>query len=297
MDRSDYPWLFRAADRASSEAQDSHFLGLRVQLVVFFIVGLLAAAPTWFHLESQESRELAVASTVFLAVGLVIVGAARERRFDKRWFDARAVAESAKTLSWRYMMRVGSNFAIESTVADQTFIGELQALSASRRGAIAELGGVEKDRTQISALMRTARSSSFDERKAYYLASRVAEERDWYHDKAASNRKLSGRWYWAGIAIQLVALMMAVMRAADFLTFSIAGPLMTLAASFSAWTQAKRHDELGTTYSVAADELTNLEQKVELCTSDTELVALVEDVEEAISREHTMWRVRRNVAP
>jgi hypothetical protein len=70
---------------------------------------------------------------------------------------------------------------------------------------------------------------------------------------------------------------------------------MTLAAGFSAWTQAKRHDELQTSYAVAADELTNLEAKVELCTSETELLAHVEDVEEAISREHTMWRARRNV--
>jgi hypothetical protein len=297
MERSEYPWLHRAADRASGQAQKSHFVAMRVQLTIFFIVGVLAVIPTWVSLGPAWLKGFAVASAIALAAGLVIVGAARERRFDKRWFDARAVAESTKTLSWRYMMRMPPSFVVEREAADQTFIDELQAISASRTVAMAELGGVERDRTQMSTHMRAVRNSSFEERKAYYLAFRVAEERDWYHDKAAFNRKRSSRWYWAVIAIQLTALTMAVMRAADFLTLSIAGPLMTLAASFSAWTQARRHDELSTTYSVAAAELTNLEQKVELCTSDTELLTLVEDVEEAISREHTMWRARRNIAP
>jgi len=297
MERSEYPWLYRAADRASGEAQHSHFVALRVQLTIFFIVGLLAAFPSWFLLGPIWQRGIAAASVIVLAAGLIIVAAARERRYDKRWFDARAVAESAKTLTWRYMMRVPPSFVSEADFADHTFIGELQAISSSRSGAVAELGGVEQDKKQITSHMQSVRASSFDERKAYYLAFRVAEERDWYHDKSASNRKLSARWYWGVIAIQLIALAMAVLRASDFVHLSFAGPLMTLAASFSAWTQARRHDELGTTYSVAANELTNLEAKVEICTSDTELLALVEDVEEAISREHTMWRARRNIAP
>ncbi len=297
MERSEYPWLYRAADRASAEAQQSHYVAFRVQLAVFFVVSLLAALPTWFSLGPVWLRGIAVTSAIALAAGLVIVGAARERRFDKRWFDTRAVAESAKTLTWRYMMRVPPSFVIESDAADRMFISELQGISSSRSGAVAELGGVEQDRTQITARMRSVRTSSFDERKAYYLAFRVAEERDWYHDKSAFNRKRSARWYWAVIAIQSVALAVAVLRAGDFVRLSVAGPLMTLAASFSAWTQARRHDELGTTYSVAADELTNLQEKVELCTSDTEFLALIEDVEEAISREHTMWRARRNIAP
>lgn len=297
MERGEYPWLHRAADRAAAKAQRSHFRFLGLQLSIFLIVGIFATVPTWWTLAPSWLRGFAVTSAVALAAGLVIIGAARERRYDKSWFDARAVAESAKTLAWRYMMRVPPGFVIESQSADQTFISELQAISGSRPGAVAELGGVEQDRTQISAQMRAVRGSSFDERKAFYLAFRVAEERDWYHEKAALNRRWSNWWYWSVIAIQLAALALTVVRAADFLKVSISGPLMTLAASFSAWTQAKRHDELGTTYSVAADELTNLEQKVEICTSDTELLALAEDVEEAISREHTMWRARRNIAP
>ena len=297
MERGEYPWLYRAADRASAEAQRAHFVALTVQLAVFLIVGVFAALPGWFSFGPGRLKGIAVASAIALAVGVVFVGAARGRRFDKRWFDARAVAESAKTLTWRYMMRVPPSFVIENSAADSAFIESLQAISSTRSGTVAELGGVEQDRSQITARMRQVRGSSFDECKAYYLASRVAEERDWYHGRSAFNRKRSARWYWAVIVIQLVALTMAMLRAADFVTISVAGPLMTLAASFSAWTQAKRHDELGTTYSVAADELTNLEEKVNLCTSDTELLALVEDVEEAISREHTMWRARRNVAP
>src|SRR5438270_27884 len=127
MDRSEYPWLYRAADRASGKAQHSHFVALRIQLAIFFVVALLAAFPGWFVLGPIWQKGIATASVIVLAAGLIIVAASRERRYDKRWFDARAVAESAKTLTWRYMMRVPPSFISEGDVADRKLIGELQA--------------------------------------------------------------------------------------------------------------------------------------------------------------------------
>ena len=295
MDRKEYPWLYRAADRASAEAQERHFLSLGFQLIIFSLVGLLSAIPTWMTLAPKSSRWVALLSAVVLAVGVVVVLSARERKFEKQWFDARAIAESAKTITWRYMMRVPP-FQIENQTAETALIEELQEVSSSRPGALGQIGGIEEDTTQFKPLMRKVRNSSFDERKAYYLASRLADQRDWYHVKAAFNRSHSQRWYWTVLGIQVLAIILAILKAADFLKISPVGFLMTIGASFSAWTQAKRHEDLRTTYSVAEDELNNLEAKLDLCTTETELLGYVEDVEEAVSREHTMWRARRNVA-
>ncbi len=57
----------------------------------------------------------------------------------------------------------------------------------------------------------------------------------------------------------------------------------------------KRYDELSNAYSLAGQELTELETIAETTTEERDFVQLVEQVEEAISREHTMWRAKRNV--
>lgn len=296
MERCDYPWLYRASDSASGSAQQAHLRALKAQLALFFTVGIFSAVPTWVDLTSSGTRKFAVASALFLAAGLLLAAIARERKYEEQWFEFRAVAESAKTLTWRLMMNMPP-FESEKEQVEQKFIDELEAVSAAQSGPTSKLGGLETDKTQISEVMRTVRKSSFEERKAYYLGFRVVDQRDWYHTKAAFNRRRASQWFWAVVGIQFVALTGSVLRAADIVTIAPTGVLMTLAAAFSAWTQAKRHQELATSYSVAANELTNLEQRVELCTSEIELAPYIEDVEEAISREHTMWRARRNVAP
>lgn len=218
----------------------------------------------------------------------------REKKYEKVWFDARAVSESAKTLSWRYMMRLPPFHEEQS--ADEALIDELQEVGSSRPGALEKIGGIEPNIIQITSLMRKVRQSSFEERKAYYLASRLADQRDWYHTKAAFNRTRSELWYWVVVGTQVAAIVMAILKASGFIEISPVGLLMTAAAGFSAWAQAKRHDDLKTSYSVAANELSNLGAKIELCSSETKLPAHVEDVEEAVSREHTMWRARRSIA-
>jgi hypothetical protein len=47
----------------------------------------------------------AVAAIVLLG-SIVAKYVSKQRSDDKEWFDGRAVAESVKTLTWRYMMRL-----------------------------------------------------------------------------------------------------------------------------------------------------------------------------------------------
>jgi hypothetical protein len=294
MNREHYPWLYRASDKASATAQRWHFLGLQWQLILFFVVALFAALPTWVPLVERGVHGFAVAAAIALAIGLLFTASVRIKNYDKEWFGMRALAESAKTLTWRYMMRVPP-FELEQKDIDERFLRHLKEIADDNPSCVSQLGGVEEgNAAQISELMRQVRGSAFDERKAYYLASRVADQREWYHKKARSNREEANVWYWGVAGIQVTALIASVLRASDFITFSPTGVLMTIAASLSAWNQAKRHDELSTSYSVAADDLMHLEPLIEIATSEDTLLGLVQEVEESISREHTMWRAKRN---
>ena len=79
-------------------------------------------------------------------------------------------------------------FERESEIADERLIRELDGIRNTLPIPSAGLVGLESDTTQISGDMRSARQSSYEERKAYYLALRIAEERQWYEKKATFNR-------------------------------------------------------------------------------------------------------------
>src|SRR5687768_2397246 len=100
----DYPALFRAADAASRRARFAHTRLIGTEL------GLLVAAAVAGTLQSflpeTTSAWARALPAVLLAAALIVKLANRLQRFDEQWFDGRAVAETVKTASWRYAMRV-----------------------------------------------------------------------------------------------------------------------------------------------------------------------------------------------
>lgn len=70
------------------------------------------------------------------------------------------------------------------------------------------------------------------------------------------------------------------------------GPLATVAASFVAWNQTKRHKELSQSYVMTARELSELEATAPRVTDEGSLASFVTDTEYMISREHTMWHIK-----
>jgi len=69
--------------------------------------------------------------------------------------------------------------------------------------------------------------------------------------------------------------------------------LTTFAASFIAWAQAKRFDELKESYHRASEELCQIEKEmVTPARTPGDFVEGVMNAEEAVSREHTMWAAK-----
>jgi len=72
--------------------------------------------------------------------------------------------------------------------------------------------------------------------------------------------------------------------------------LFSLPIAILGWVQIKRYQELASSYSLTAHEITFA--KNELVQKDTEskFAAFVADTENAFSREHTQWYARKDVA-
>ncbi len=289
----EYPWLYCASDQASIKAQSAHFRLLVAQLGVFLVILMIegVVAP----LMVGRERLFAAGSAALLVTGVVLTYLARDRKFDKTWFDCRAVAESVKTVTWRLMMNTPP-FAPAMSDADacQRFIEELRLIEKARPSVPALLGGLCPGAKEIPDSMLTIRHLPLAERKELYRTGRLIDQENWYDKKSKLNRDSAARWFWIVAGTQVLALVLAIAAVyAGPFKVNLVGVLMTLVASFTAWTESKRDEDLANAYSMAAQELRELEALLNGAQDEASFQKLVLDVEGACSREHTMWVAKR----
>lgn len=295
MTRTDYPALFASSSKASTGAQRKYLCLMRAQLFLLILAsatGSMAAA-----VGPSCSRQVSIFTAIFLALSLVLMWILRVQRYEKIWFDCRAVAESVKTATWRYMMRVPPyDSDEESSNLDTKFIKELMEIRQARPGIDSHLAGFSSGGTEISQYMRKTRILPLNDRREIYLRERLQDQKKWYEDKTKTNRRFGSVWFWSISGMQALALTLAIINAATGpWSINIVSIIMTLTTAFVAWTQVKRHDELIQPYGLATQELNALESLESYASEPKKFGEFVTQVEEAISREHTMWCARRNV--
>ena len=275
-----YPAIFHAADAAAESAQ-RWFLRLSAcRLWALVAVAVLAALT---GLIDQWSAFIALAPiSVALFAEIILLA----RRLERRWYQARAVAESAKTLAWRY--RVGGRpLGLRRTdrEADTEIVTRLSALLSEFR----DLSLPATNQDQVTAEMRRVRSLPLQERIAAYKKSRIEDQRSWYADKADWNRKRAD-WYQAGlIAIELVAFGTALFTALLGLSVGVYPILAALAVAGVGWLQIRQHRSTADAYAVASHDLAAVNSTFDSVDSEDAWEEFVDKAEGAISREHTLW--------
>ena len=285
------PSLYQSADQASLSAQQQ-YLRLQKGHISCLILGSVGAALTAIVPVAAVTWTYAFVAIILL-IGVTLAWVSRIRRDDKVWFDCRAIAESTKTAAWRLMMRAAP-FKDEDT-ARKSFIGQLQRIRKARPSSAKDLAqNLDAEARSISDFMDDTRRKSADERRGLYLELRLRDQKTWYSNKAKLNSKMEGLWFWAVVILQMLAVTAAFIRiSSTACSINVVPILMTCAASAIAWSQTKRYGELTQAYSLAAQELGDQEEIALSITEEEDLLTLVEQVEETISREHTMWHARR----
>jgi hypothetical protein len=292
MDQSDYPSLFRDADEASLAAQRRYVGLVRADLSLVVGAAILGVAS------SLASGEVGTAIAVVTAI--VLLGAFTARlanrllRDERAWFDGRAVAESAKSLTWQFMMRAGafSTPGVDAPAAEQRLVMDLWQLRKERKD-LRLVTSASTEGGQITSRMRNVWSKSLDERRAVYIEARLNDQMSWYRNKASQNQRSVYLWFAVGLGAQLLALVAAVVRIVALPSLNFIGLFSAIAASATAWTQLRRHDELTRSYGLAADELSMLKELLEQAVDEHTFFQRIEEIEGAISREHTMWVAKR----
>ncbi|MGA8113241.1 MAG: DUF4231 domain-containing protein [Actinocatenispora sp.] len=280
------PGLFQAADATSREGQRAFKRASAVRLVCA-IAAAVSAAFAWSV--GARQLDLAAALTGLFFVGAVLVElwllAAKPA---EAWYDGRALAESAKTLAWRYAVG-GAPFPVDAPHADRQLAADLEELVLDAPDTEIE----PSTDPPVSAAMRALREAGFAIRKSVYLDARIGGQIAWYSGKARYNRSRSRKWRSALIAAELLGLASAGARFAGVVTFDLPGIVAAAIGAGAAWLAIQQHESLVSSYSLTAEELSTVRANLQDIGTETEWAAQVADAEEAISREHIMWRASR----
>ena len=282
-DEIELPGLHDAADRASQSAQRRYLALIRINLIAL-ITGSLAAilAPT----EDSFGRTIAGLGAIALFTALGTTFIIQNKSYERTWYGGRAVAESVKTLAWRYMTRA-------EPFTDDAFLDRLKEILAHGATLNVKVSGTGAD--QITKRMRDMRDSSLETRRELYARCRIADQRDWYAGKATANERAENKFFVAMLLADGLAVIAAVAHIIwPMFVVNPTGMFATIAAAVLAWLQVRRHQELAQSYAIAAQELAIIHGKAEHIESEEELATFVADAENAISREHTLWVARRD---
>lgn len=289
-DPDDFPLLYQTANKLSLTAQKHSLRATKTRLISLLVAaggGLIGASAGDLHLGGLLAL-LAFLTALGAELYIAIV------RPDKGWYVGRAAAESAKTLTWRYVVRGESFEESNSDQVDQKFLGELTEI-------LHDLGDVNltvdghRGGAQITQPMRAARSLDFVARRNLYLENRIKDQQDWYTRKANWNAKRANISILVGIFFEIIGIVVAAAWAFGNVSVDLLGIAAAAVASVTAWAQTKQYQNLSTAYGVTAQELASVASEVEAATNEGSWSRLVGESEEAISREHTLWRASRGI--
>ena len=288
MGEKDYPALFAWADGVSVDAQK---LALCLERGRLGLLILGSFAPIVYAMWDDAASKLLDGLVVVVLVLIIVIGlVAKVRRDDRVWFDGRAVAESAKAATWRYMMSMRPFVGVGSQAL---FLNRLKEIRSGRESLANSLSRQTASR-EPSDFMELVRDDwPFEDRRQFYLTARLKDQLKWYEQAAKKNGDWEQYTFWWFVGLQVVAVGAGVGKLVFEWHASVVPALMTAAAALIAWAEMKRYRELARSYAVTRDELREQEAAARMITDEVEFLAFIEAVEEAISREHTMWCVKR----
>ena len=296
IEKKYFPSLYQSADKAAIQMQRKCFV-LRRWHLVLLILGSGGAALT--TIVSKDSRTelltgLNIGIAIILLIGFVINIVSYIRRYDEKWLNCRAIAESVKTATWRFMMNATPFEAGDPP--EEIFRSKINEIQKHRQFVLSTLAPYQDSEVKlISDFMMNIRGKSTADRKNQYVKSRLLDQKTWYTKKSSDNSVAETHWFYGTTGLQFLAVVLAIIQAATTIPVNLVPILMTCAAASIAWSRMKKYGELAQSYFLAAQELGELESVSASVKQESEFCQFVNDVEYAISREHTMWCARRDV--
>jgi hypothetical protein len=281
-----YPALYTCADAGSTEKQSWYFTLILAEYTLLGAAAIL----------SMTSDFLAYALVLVFSLGIMLWRSFSKPEQD--WYRCRALAESVKTSTWRYIMRAEPFSDAEPTAAKAKFRSYLSEVLRTNEGLGALAAGIEDAGKHTTDEMEAIRRLPWKARRDYYLTHRIDEQCGWYKRKSGFNRTRSAIWVGVAVIVYAAAIALAIARPTypNLLPFWPIEPLLVGASFVIGWTQIKKFNELSSVYALTALEVQLIHEKIKEVDQESELPLFVNEAELAFSREHTQWVARQSNA-
>lgn len=288
LDDSYLPALFQSSDGASLTAQSNYYLALKSYLFLLVVAALIS-----FYFPDESYGALSSASLFLITLGILIW--LNVQKPENIWYNGRAVAESVKTRSWRWVMKAEpyDDDSSEEKVRKE-FLSDLKSILDQNRALSGHLDWQKNNGDAISEQMKEIRNLSLEKRLDIYKKERIDDQAKWYAKKAQYNKQKAKQWFGISIILHSIAVFMLLYRIKEP-TLSL--PIEVVATAASAvltWLQSKKHNELNSSYSLAAHEIVLIKSEAESVSSEKTFSNLIVNSESAFSREHTQWTARKS---
>lgn len=287
MDRSDYPQLYRAADSLSIKYQKIHF-----GLLVAYLLSLIAGAAISMCDNSVLANSISLG--LFLLSAILYTIAKICNPLDL-WYNGRAVAESVKSMTWKWMMMAEPYPYKTPGTASLDFTKDLQILLKQNDVLFKHYQDDDDNNFySISDKMREIRNATTREKLTFYNTNRVYNQLKWYRKKS---KDLHNIYVALSITIGLCYCVIITLMIVSVINPNKSLPIELISAIVAAiisWMEAKKYNELSCAYSLAVNDISIISNNtLEGQVGDSEVSEYVINSENAFSREHTQWIARK----
>jgi len=287
MNDEDYPALFLSADKASNDYQWFFLLLVKSEYALLFGAACLS-------LEFLKGVEFYILYSGIFFLGLAILLTRSLKKPEQDWYRCRALAESVKTLTWRYMMHAAP-FNKPEQESRAEFRNQLHLVVDDNRSTAQKITNDRSGKDQITAKAENIRAQKRADRLDFYVANRIDQQRNWYSKKSQHNKTAARNWVIGSATSYLLAGFLTLARIAyPNWSYWPIEPLIVIAASIIGWMQIKKYNELSAAYTVAAHEIGLVKIRSAEINRDEAFSEFVNDAEKAFSREHTLWLARQS---
>lgn len=276
-----FPSVFYKADDCACRYESLNFSFLLIQLVASVAISVLSLISGY-----GISLEWLVSIVLFVFLGATLLNF--YGRFINKWYLYRALAESIKTLTWRFAM-CAPPFESTDIDARQLFLSRIKEMLDEYKTSLASLSW-NRDDTFITSEMIQTRNMDPLERKVLYMNERVKDQKNWYSEKASSNKR--GRNITTAVIVVSILASFACLYINESQANSQICVAIMLCVSCLSWMDAKRYKELYSSYSWTVKDLNLLIDEYENSCKD--ISSCVADAENAFSREHSSWLSRKD---
>jgi len=181
-----------------------------------------------------------------------------------------------------------------SDIVTREFISDLKSILKQNRGLSDVLQSDAGIQEPISQVMKDIRAMDVPTRLEIYKAQRIGDQAKWYAKNSQLNKRKAKHWFWVSVALHVVAIALLIYRVKDPLVSLPVEVVATAAGAVLTWLQAKKHNELNSSYALTAHEIMLIKGEALSITSEETLSEFVFNSETAFSREHTQWAARKS---